>query len=247
MKIKHLAKYQAMCTAIAECHRVDEAKEIRQRAVALAAYAKQANNLELERKVCEIRLRAERRCGELIKELKATGELREGGNGRNQHSEQLSNGATVPERTTLESLGITRTQSSDWQQLAELPLEDFEIALVVCNPRPRTAATILKMYAPKITDPPFRPEDHWRGMPEFFQQDLMPARTLFVHFEKDEDVQKFAELVGQKITPKTKYIYFPAVEVDHVAKLRWVAKNSESSVEVLNAGDERTDVIDTVL
>jgi hypothetical protein len=236
---KHLVKYEAMCTAIAECHRIDEAKEIRKKAIALAAYAKQANNFELEIKVCEIRLRAERRCGELIIAMKSTGELREGGNGRNQHSEQLSNGATVPERTTLESLGINRSQSSDWQRLAELPLEDFEIALVVCNPRPCTAATILKMYAPKMADPPFRPEDHWRGMPEFFQQDLRPARTLRVHFENDEDVQKFAELVGQKITPKTKYIYFPAAEVEDVANLRWVAKTpSPSEVQVLDAVDE---------
>jgi hypothetical protein len=91
METEQLVQYEAMRNAIAECRRVDEVKEIRDKAVALAAYAKQAGNVELEKQVGEIRLRAERRAGELIKEMKTTGELREGGNGQNQHSEQLSN------------------------------------------------------------------------------------------------------------------------------------------------------------
>jgi len=45
-----LVRYDTMCTAIAECYRVDEAKEIRDRAVAFQAYAKQALNMEAERK-----------------------------------------------------------------------------------------------------------------------------------------------------------------------------------------------------
>lgn len=64
-----LVRYQAMCTAIAECHRVDEATDIRDKARALEVYYQQANNTEAERKAIDIRLRAERRAGELLKEL----------------------------------------------------------------------------------------------------------------------------------------------------------------------------------
>ncbi len=64
-----LIRYDAMCKAIAECHRVDEVKELRDKARALEVYAQQARNTEAEDKAREIRLRAERRTGELLAEL----------------------------------------------------------------------------------------------------------------------------------------------------------------------------------
>jgi hypothetical protein len=58
-----LAKYDGMCAAIAAAYEVDEVKEIRDRAVALQAYAYQARNFEAEHRCCEVRLRAERKAG----------------------------------------------------------------------------------------------------------------------------------------------------------------------------------------
>ncbi len=65
-----LVRYQAMCKAIADCHSVDEVKGLRDKAKALEVYAQQAQNFEAERKACEIRIRAERRAGELLREMK---------------------------------------------------------------------------------------------------------------------------------------------------------------------------------
>lgn len=62
-----LVKYDAMCLAIEQAHAVDEVKDIRDRALALQAYARQAQNEELERKAATIRIRAERRAGELLR------------------------------------------------------------------------------------------------------------------------------------------------------------------------------------
>jgi hypothetical protein len=59
-KPSSLARYEAMCRAIEAAYKVDEVKDIRDQAIALEVYARQAHNTEAERKACEIRLRAER-------------------------------------------------------------------------------------------------------------------------------------------------------------------------------------------
>lgn len=55
----------------------------------------------------------------------------------------------------------------------------------------------------------FNPEEEWEGMPEFEQEDEMPYRTIYVHFENDDAAEEFAALIGQSITDKTKYLWYP--------------------------------------
>ncbi len=57
----------------------------------------------------------------------------------------------------------------------------------------------------------FEPEDEWVGMPEFNQEEIEHFK-LIVHFPNDDAVNKFSELVEQKITEKTKFIWFPKQE-----------------------------------
>jgi hypothetical protein len=59
--------------AIAECERLDECAEWADKAAALASYARQADDMELENYARRIRLRASRRCGELLKGFDARG------------------------------------------------------------------------------------------------------------------------------------------------------------------------------
>ena len=89
----------------------------------LSKPAKQARNLDAENKAAEIRIRAERRAGELLIEMKESGErAAKEANIKLGHSVPKSCASTsgkMPHSVpTLEELGITRDQSSKWQQLA---------------------------------------------------------------------------------------------------------------------------------
>jgi hypothetical protein len=65
-------------------------------------------------------------------------------------------------------------------------------------------------------------ENEWQGMPEFVQEDLSPHRVIYVRFRNAEDVAKFEELMGQRITEKQKTIWFPYAEPRLRAHLRYV-------------------------
>ena len=49
----------------------------------------------------------------------------------------------------------------------------------------------------------------WVGMPEFVQEDKEPLQHIVVNFELWEDVQEFAKLIGQSVTPRTNSLWFP--------------------------------------
>lgn len=118
-----MVRYEAMVNAIAECHRVDEVKDIRDKAMALEAYARQAKNTEAERRAADVRIRAEIRTGELLKELARS----EGG----RPTKNASNDATSYKEpseyaATLESVGLSRQAANRYQQLANVPKEQIE-------------------------------------------------------------------------------------------------------------------------
>lgn len=128
-----LTKYDQMCRAIEEAYFVDEVKDIRDKALALEIYARQAKNEQAERRAVAIRLRAERKVGGLLKEMAEANERETGG------KPKPSQRATVKR---LADLGVSRTQSSRWQRLAEVPDEMFEQALADATRKPSTISIL---------------------------------------------------------------------------------------------------------
>lgn len=125
--MSELVRYDAMCRAIAEAHAIDEVKEIRNRMVAMEAYARQALNEDAERQAREIRIRAERRSGQMLKEMMEMGFIQSVG----KPSQKMSDDTTIKK---LNDFNITRDQSSEWQKLAEIPEKVFEAALAENHP-----------------------------------------------------------------------------------------------------------------
>jgi hypothetical protein len=118
-----LIKYDEMCRAIDAAHEVDEVKDIRDKAVAMEAYFKVAKNPEPERRACDIRIRAERKVGE----LRRAEEKNKGGRPTENIPPQGGWVSTNAERR--EELGISKKQDEQWQALAAIPQDEFEAAL----------------------------------------------------------------------------------------------------------------------
>ena len=142
-----LIRYEAARTALAEAHRVDEVKDIRDKAEAMAAYARQAKDSELIQYATEIKVRAERRCGELLTRTeKNTGAA---GTGSNQHVVR-SNDTTAP---TLADMGLTKDESSRYQQLAAMPDEHFETAVATAKATAGEVTTAFMLREAKKAKP----------------------------------------------------------------------------------------------
>jgi len=120
-----LVKYNAACRALADAKNVDEVKDIRDKAVAIQAYAKQAKNRQLETDASEIRERAERRLGQMLKNTPPqVGARGRKGPGRGKRSAKTE--PRFAESPTLADMGIDKKLSSRSQKLASLPESDFE-------------------------------------------------------------------------------------------------------------------------
>ena len=116
-----LIRYDAACRAIAEAKAVDEVKDIRDKADALRLYWRQARNREAEIAMAEIRFRAERRIGEIKKDLRAAGELHEGG----RPPKTSAPGAAVS-KIKLSDLEIDEHASRRCEQLADIEPNSFD-------------------------------------------------------------------------------------------------------------------------
>jgi len=68
-----------------------------------------------------------------------------------------------------------------------------------------------KPYEIGVVGDPDDPNAHWEGMPEFEQENLIGVQSIHVHFNSRQDVDDFAELIGQKLTDKTRSIWYPEV------------------------------------
>jgi hypothetical protein len=111
---------------------VDECKDWADKALALASYAKQADDDELFTMARRIQGRAVRRVGELLPEFQNAGARTDieprGG------SPPRLNGAPLTQRQAAERAGLSKDQEKVARRVAAIPGPDFEAAIESPNP-----------------------------------------------------------------------------------------------------------------
>jgi len=95
----------------------------------------------MKRQACEIRLRAERRAGQLLKVM----DKAKAAPGNQYSGPVQQDDRSTP--ATLDDIGITKNQSSQWQKLADVDEEFFEQA--VKEDRPTTSGIIAQTAGPR--------------------------------------------------------------------------------------------------
>jgi len=55
-------------------------------------------------------------------------------------------------------------------------------------------------------------QKEWKDMPEFKMGNTEAYQKITISFKSFEDVKKFGELLGYKLTPRTDSIWFPKPE-----------------------------------
>lgn len=146
-----LIHYDAARKALAEAYRIDDVKSIRDKAIAIEAYAKQAKDREMVEHATDIIGRASRRAGELLKEMAKNKERHSG-----RADSRLESHHATPK--TLQALSISKSQSSRWQRLANLSDREFEKRLDIAK---RKAVAVVE-GASKKTREELRQEDETR-------------------------------------------------------------------------------------
>ena len=132
-----LAPLAAVELALANAEHVEEVKEIRDKAEAVRTYAERAGlGLEQQNAAAEVRLRAERRAGEMLAKMALHGGDRRG--------------ADAGDRVTLGDLGVSKDQSARWQKLARVSAGDFDahVAAVKDRGEELTTAGLLRLAKP---------------------------------------------------------------------------------------------------
>lgn len=193
---------------LAKATNIDEVKTIRDKAEALRVYAKQAGEcLEMQNQCAEIKIRAERRAGEMLKNMP-----------KNTGGGDTSGGNIVQppqEPPKLSDIGINKSQSSRWQKIAEIPEEDFEKHIIETKEKKGELTSYsvqklaLQIKQPQETETPDLPHKKYR---------IIYADPPWKY--RDENLPGYGSARR----------YYPTLSIDEICELKVADLAEENSV-----------------
>jgi hypothetical protein len=182
-KSRELAVLDHASRMLDEAKSLEEIKSIRDKAEAARNYVKAAKlGLELQNCAAEVKLRAERKAGRLLRSLK----LRGGDRKSKRHPAPLK----------LAELGISRDQSKRWQHIASVSDAEFTRYLKSMGDQGReiTSAGLLRIAAK------FRPKSRSEPSPARNDTNLRPNKNCSAH-EMLEELINHCKLLGDILLP----------------------------------------------
>ena len=127
------------------------------------------------------------------------------------------------------------TESGEYENLMELA--DQNKAEAEANP---DAFQSLFDVEETVVNPDHWTE-HWKGMPEYKQEDNGPWKTIKMHFRNEEDYMEFSKLTKNNLSKKTKSAWYPKLEITKNALLRWIEDDDGDEDVVVNDEDENNE------
>jgi hypothetical protein len=82
-------------------------------------------------------------------------------------------------------------------------------------------------FGPPREDGETDPNAEWQGMPEFDQKDKTAFRSVVLHFADQAAVDAFFKLIGQTVTPKTRFAWYPEIVRETYADKRYATAPGE--------------------
>jgi hypothetical protein len=157
-----LSRYDAARRALDEAVRVDEVKDILDRAAALAEYGRRRKDTRILRNATRLRFDAERRWGELYRQS----EKAKGTRGAGRPALGGRRSRPPKEETTLDALGVTKTESVKYQKLAALAPDKYAIRVKHAVARVEAMTT----SAPGLSRKGYIGENEWFTPPVWIER-----------------------------------------------------------------------------
>ena len=124
------------------------------------------------------------------------------------------------------------TESGEYENLMELNEQNKQEA----EANPDAFQSLFDVEETEID--PDHWTQHWKGMPEYKQEDNGPWKTIRMHFRNEEDYNEFSKLTGNNLSKKTKSAWYPKLEITKNALLRWIEDDDGDEDDIPSTYDE---------
>lgn len=178
------ATYENARTALAQCQAIDECKDWADKAAALASYARQSEDLEMEKMAQRIRARAMRRAGELLKQVN--------GKGNNQHTD--GSDSKLAQSDLARQAGMSERQQVTAVRVANIPEPQFTSQVESDNP---PTLTELARQGTQKRDTAPDPETWLQGRSAQDFNAILHMMSTIEEYAKEADTWPLNRLLGE--------------------------------------------------